>query len=273
MAALHAGGLVGLVLVVTARVGVADGGGGGSPVDRDGPVDHRRVPPACSPTAATGRRPRCGGCSWCSARRRSRTRRWPGAPTTATTTPTPTVPAIRTRSPGASGGPAWGGCSAPGRARRRPTQRLVDLARYRSVGAAAPLVRRTGCRRGPRRAGGRVLLVGRPVGRPVRGGQRSGPSSCCRRRSASTRWPTSSAGAPTTGPRRPRQHDDGADHLRRGVPQLPPPVPGRLPQRGAVVALRPWQVADLGLRAGPPGQRGAPHRPHRHRRRPRRPRT
>ena len=42
-----------------------------------------------------------------------------------------------------------------------------------------------------------------------------------------------------------RQHAHRARHVRRGLPQLPPPVPVRLSQRRPLVALRPEQVADL----------------------------
>ncbi len=54
-------------------------------------------------------------------------------------------------------------------------------------------------------------------------------------------------------------------HARRGVPQLPPHVPVRLPQRSAVVPLGPEQVDDPGPqadgpRAKPPEDAGAAHR-------------
>ena len=54
-----------------------------------------------------------------------------------------------------------------------------------------------------------------------------------------------------------RQHAHGARHLRRGLPQLPPPLPVRLSQRDPLVALRPEQVAHLD--DGPPaaGHQGA----------------
>ena len=50
-------------------------------------------------------------------RRRSRTRRCRGAPTTERTTPTPTDQAIRTPSRRACGGRTWAGCSTDGSAR------------------------------------------------------------------------------------------------------------------------------------------------------------
>ena len=74
----------------------------------------------------------------------------------------------------------------------------------------------------------------------------SAPASCCRRRSAinslahlvgTPRYDAALVGT--------RQHAHGARHLRRGLPQLPPPLPVRLPQRRPLVALRPEQVADL----------------------------
>ena len=44
--------------------------------------------------------------------------------------------------------------------------------------------------------------------------------------------------------------------LRRGLSQLPPPLPLRLSQRRALVAVRPQQVADLVALASPPRQPG-----------------
>ena len=104
---------------------------------------------------------------------------------------------------------------------------------------------------------------------------RSGSDSCCRWRSPAT-WGDALGGLFVAGflraavmmqatfcinslahlvgtPRydaranRTRQHADGAHHVRRGVPQLPPPVPVRLSQRPHLVALRPEQVAHLEL--------------------------
>ena len=58
-------------------------------------------------------------------------------------------------------------------------------------------------------------------------------------------------------------------HLRRGISQLPSPIPLRLPQQSSLVALRPEQMADLDARQHRNGQRvanrlGRHHRQGRH---------
>jgi hypothetical protein len=128
--------------------------------------------------------------------------------------------------------------------------------RHRAVGslggaqhpAAAPLLR-GGCRR--RRActaSGHRDTVGRPVGWAARGrvlacrGHAAGDVLRELARS-SRRQPTlrrSILGA--------RQRAHRRRQLRRGLSQLPSPVPLRLPRRSSLVALRPEQVADLDAR-------------------------
>ena len=54
-----------------------------------------------------------------------------------------------------------------------------------------------------------------------------------------------------------RQRRHSVDHIRRGLPQLPPPVPVRLSKRPEVVAIRPRQMAHLDARPSPPRRSAA----------------
>ena len=92
---------------------------------------------------------------------------------------------------------------------------------------------------------GHRVAVGRPLGRAAGGrlppGRRAPPGHVLRQLARPPARPPPLR-RPRLGPGQPR---DRARHLRRGLPQLPPPLPVRLPQRRALVAVRPEQVADL----------------------------
>ena len=225
-----------------------------------GPLGHRGLSPPVLPQDLPGGLARAPRSSSSSAPARWRTRCSTGAPTTASITPTWTTTAIPTTSPRGSGGRTWGGSSSRTSDPRSVVRDLDEdpLVRWQDkyyaligIGVALGIPLIVG------------LLTGRVLGCLLIGGvlrivvSHHGTffiNSLCHM-----------VGTPPLQPRaqRARQPDHGRPRLRRGVPQLPPQLPLRLPQRRQGLALRPRQVDDLDAlaRSASPAISAAPPTP------------